>query len=327
MVTLTDIQNAHVRIAPYIRRTPLLRVSALDAICGCQVYLKPESLQTTGSFKLRGATNKLLSLNAEERARGIIAASSGNHGQGVAYAAQQLGIDAIIVMPHDAPPAKMEGVRSYGAKIEIYSGNLGSERDALMAKLAEEQGRVPVHPFSDPLIVAGQGTAALEVLADEPEVDFLIAPIGGGGLIGGLATAAKGLKPNLHLVGIEPAAAARYQASRAKGEATGINLGFTIADGTRTDQASAHNFPLIEQFVDDLYSITDDYIKQALYLYARYAKLVAEPSGALTLAAMLSGQIACKPTDKVCLVISGGNLDVDNYGVWLEEGKELYNVC
>ena len=325
MVTLTDIQNAHARITPYIRRTPLLRVSALDAICGCQVYIKPESLQTTGSFKLRGATNKLLSLSAEERARGIIAASSGNHGQGVAYAAQQLGIDAIIVMPHDAPPTKMAGVKSYGAQIEIFSGTLGSERDALMAKLAAEQGRVPIHPFSNPLIVAGQGTAALEALADEPELDFLISPIGGGGLISGLATAAKGLKPSLHMVGIEPTAAPRYLASRAKGEATGINLGFTIADGTRTDRASDHNFPIIEKLVDDLYNVSDDYIKQALYLYARYAKLVTEPSGALTLAALLSGQINCQPADKVCLVISGGNLDVDNYGVWLKEGQELYN--
>ena len=327
MLTLTDIQNAHARIMPYIRRTPLLRVSALDKFCDCQVYLKPENLQTTGSFKLRGATNKLLSLSEAERARGIIAASSGNHGQGVAYAAQQLGIDAIIVMPHDAPPTKMEGVKSYGAQIEVFSGSLGSERDALMAKLAEEQGRVPIHPFSDPLIVAGQGTAALEVLADEPELDFLVSPIGGGGLISGLATAAKSINLNLHMVGIEPTAAPRYQASRAEHQPASIKLEYTIADGTRTDRASDHNFPIIEKFVDDLYSVSDDYIKQALYLYARYAKLVAEPSGALTLAALLSGQINCRPTDKVCLVISGGNLDVDNYGVWLVEGQELYTDC
>ena len=323
MLSLTDIQEAQMRIAPYIRRTPLLRVPALDAFCGCQVFLKPENLQITGSFKLRGATNKLLSLNAAEKSAGIIASSSGNHAQAVAYAAQQLGIDATIVMPYDAPPVKLAGVKSYGARLEIFNGDLGSERDNHMAKLAKEQGRVPIHPFSDPLIVAGQGTAALEVLADEPELDYLVAPIGGGGLISGLATAGKQLKPELKVIGIEPLAVPRYQVSRANQQPSGVSLGSTIADGTRTDQASELNFLIIEKFVDNLYSIDDKYIQQAIYLYARYAKLVVEPSGALSLAALLSGQVTCQQQDKLCLVISGGNLDLDKHAIWVEDGRQL----
>ena len=322
MISLADIRDAHARISPYIRRTPLLRAAALDSFCGCQVYLKPENLQITGSFKLRGATNKLLSLSEEEKTRGIIAASSGNHGQAVAYAAQRLGLDAIIVMPSNAPPAKMDGVKSYGARLEIF-GTLSSEREARMAEIAAKESRTQVHPYNDPQVSAGQGTAALEALEDEPELDVFVSQIGGGGLIGGLATAAKGVSPGMRFIGCEPAAAPRYQVSRANCKPSGIELGNTIADGTRTDRAVEKNFMVIEKLVGELYSVDDKHIKQAMYLYAQKAKLVVEPSGALSLAAMLGGQIKCKPSDKVCLMISGGNLDLDKYALWLQEGSSL----
>jgi threonine dehydratase len=321
MLEINDVLAARRRIGPYIRHTPLLRLPALDKLAGFEVYVKPENLQSTGSFKLRGATNKLMSLSAEERGRGVIAASSGNHAQGVAAAAAALGVDALIVMPEDSPAIKVEGTQTLGATV-LFHGRFSSEREARMGELAAEQGRVIVHPYADELVKAGQGTAGLEIMEDEPEISAIVSPVGGGGLISGLATAAKGQKPSLIMVGVEPAAAARYSLSRQAGQALTIEAGHTIADGTRGNYASPANYPLIEARVDELVDVNDEILQAAIYAYAKLAKLVVEPSGALSLAALLSGKLSFLKGKKVCLVISGGNLDFALYTACLAAGEK-----
>ena len=292
MITYQDVQAARERIAPYIVRTPLLRVPALDEVLSCQVYLKHEGFQPMGAFKLRGAMNKALSLTPEERARGLVCASSGNHAQGVAYAAHKLGCRAVIVMPTNANPVKLAGVKKWGGQVELV-GTLSSQREARAAELVREQGMVEVHPYADPYVAAGQGTLALEILEDLPDASLVAAPIGGGGLISGVATAVKGGNPQVRTVGVEPAGAPRYTRSRAEGRPVQLDSVNTIADGTRTDHANPDNF----------------WIEKAMLLLMTQAKVIAEPSSALPVAAALSGALPVKPEDKAVFVLSGGNAD------------------
>lgn len=246
MISLFDIQQAQKRIAPYIVRTPLLRVPALDADLGCQVYLKFEGFQIMGAFKIRGAMNKALTLSPEELNRGMVCSSSGNHAQGVSYAAQRLGSKALIVMPADVNPVKRKGVESFGGQVELMDAS-SSIRQAHVEELAREQGMVNVHAYADPQVAAGQGTIGLEILEDLPDVTAVVAPIGGGGLISGIATAVKGISPCVAMVGIEPAGAARYEKSRKAGNPVCLDSTDTIADATRTDQAHPLIFPIIER--------------------------------------------------------------------------------
>ena len=308
MITLQDVQQARERIAPYIVRTPLLRIPALDQALGCQVYLKFEGFQPIGAFKIRGAMNKALSLTDEERARGLVCASSGNHAQGVACAAQRLGTKAVIVMPTNANPVKLAGVKSFGGQVEL-TGTLSSQREARAAQLVAEEGMVNVHPYADPYVAAGQGTIGLEVLEDLPQLDAIAVPIGGGGLISGVATAVKGLAPQVKTIGVEPAGAPRYSKSRAAGHPVQLDGVDTIADGTRSDHANPANFALIEQRVDDLCTAEDSFIRQAMVLLMSKAKLMVEPSGALPVAAALAGTLPVSKEDKVVFVLSGGNVD------------------
>ena len=308
MLTYNDVLAARERIAPYVLHTPLLRVPALDGALGCTVYIKPESLQKTGSFKLRGAANAILALTDGQKARGVVACSSGNHAQGVACAAQLLGIDAVIVMPENANPVKLSGTRAYGAQI-VLAGTLASERDAEASEIMERDGRVLIHPYADDFVKAGQGTMALEILDDEPEMDVIVTPVGGGGMISGVATAAKGRKPDIRVIGIEPAGAPRYRLSREAREPIALSRVDTIADGTRTDHADPGNYQIIERLVDELVSVTDDEIRAAMCLTASAAKLIAEPSSSMPVAAALAGKLPVRPEDKVCFVISGGNVD------------------
>ena len=323
MIELADVLAAQQRIAAYIKHTPLLRMAALDAMLGFEVYVKPESFQGAGSFKLRGASNKLQSLSEAERKRGVIAASSGNHAQGVAAAAAAVGVDALIVMPVDAPTVKVEGTKALGAKVVMH-GLMASERHQRMMELVKEEGRVIVHAYEDPLVMAGQGTAAVEILADEPEMAAIVAPVGGGGLICGLATAAKGLKPGISVIGVEPQGAPRYSVSRAAGQPLGIKVKSTIADGTRVDKAAPVNFSIIEARVDELVQVDDEILKAAIFCYAKLGKLVVEPSGALSMAAALSGQLRALQGKKVCLLVSGGNMNMSQYTAWLSEGAENF---
>ena len=308
MIEYRDVQAAQARIAPHIVRTPLLRVPALDEALGCQVYLKHEGFQTIGAFKLRGALNKALSLSEEELGRGLVCASSGNHAQGVAYAAHKLGAQAVIVMPTNANPVKLAGVQRWGGQVELV-GTLSSQREERAAQLVREQGMVEIHPYADPFVAAGQGTLALEVLEDLPDASLIAAPIGGGGLISGIATAVKGAAPQVRTVGVEPAGAPRYTRSRAEGRPVQLESVQTIADGTRTDHANPDNFAVIQARVDELYTVEDRWIEEAMRLLMTAAKVIAEPSSVLPVAAALCGALPVRPEDKAVFVLSGGNAD------------------
>ena len=308
MIEYRDVQAARARIAPHIVRTPLLRVPALDEALGCQVYLKHEGFQAIGAFKIRGARNKALSLSEEELGRGLVCASSGNHAQGVAYAAHKLGAQAVIVMPTNANPVKLAGVQRWGGQVELV-GTLSSQREERAAQLVREQGMVEIHPYADPFVAAGQGTLALEVLEDLPDASLIAAPIGGGGLISGIATAVKGAAPQVRTVGVEPAGAPRYTRSRAEGRPVQLESVQTIADGTRTDHANPDNFAVIQARVDELYTVEDRWIEEAMRLLMTAAKVIAEPSSVLPVAAALCGALPVRPEDKAVFVLSGGNAD------------------
>lgn len=308
MIQLQDILDARARITPYVVRTPLLRIPALDAALGCEVYLKFEGFQPIGAFKIRGAMNKALSLTKDELSRGLVCASSGNHAQGVACAAKQLGAKAIIVMPTNANPVKLQGVKAFGGEVELV-GTLSSQREARAAQLVEEEGMIEVHPYADPYVAAGQGTIGLEILEDLPQVDAVACPIGGGGLISGIATAIKGTKAEVKTIGVEPSGASRYSLSRAAGAPMALDKVDTIADGTRTDHANPDNFEMIQARVDDLCQVEDTYIRQAMVLLMKTAKLMVEPSGSLPVAAALAGKLPVAKDEKVVFVLSGGNVD------------------
>ena len=308
MIEYRDVQAARARIAPHIVRTPLLRVPALDEALGCQVYLKHEGFQAIGAFKIRGALNKALSLSEEELGRGLVCASSGNHAQGVAYAAHKLGAQAVLVMPTNANPVKLAGVQRWGGQVELV-GTLSSQREERAAQLVREQGMVEIHPYADPFVAAGQGTLALEVLEDLPDASLIAAPIGGGGLISGIATAVKGAAPQVRTVGVEPAGAPRYTRSRAEGRPVQLESVQTIADGTRTDHANPDNFAVIQARVDELYTVEDRWIEEAMRLLMTAAKVIAEPSSVLPVAAALCGALPVRPEDKAVFVLSGGNAD------------------
>ena len=308
MIEYRDVQAAQARIASHIIRTPLLRVPALDEALGCQVYLKHEGFQAIGAFKIRGALNKALSLSEEELGRGLVCASSGNHAQGVAYAAHKLGAQAVIVMPTNANPVKLAGVQRWGGQVELV-GTLSSQREERAAQLVREQGMVEIHPYADPFVAAGQGTLALEVLEDLPDASLIAAPIGGGGLISGIATAVKGAAPQVRTVGVEPAGAPRYTRSRAEGRPVQLESVQTIADGTRTDHANPDNFAVIQARVDELYTVEDRWIEEAMRLLMTAAKVIAEPSSVLPVAAALCGALPVRPEDKAGFVLSGGNAD------------------
>ena len=308
MISLQDVQAAQARISPYIVRTPLLRIPALDEALGCEVYLKFEGYQVMGAFKIRGAMNKALSLTPEELAKGLVCASSGNHAQGVACAAQRLGTKSVIVMPTTAPAVKVDGVKSFGGEIELV-GTLSSQREARANELAEKEGMVNIHPYADPYVAAGQGTMGLEILEDLPTVDAVAVPIGGGGMISGVATAVKGLAPQVKTIGVEPTGAPRYSVSRAAGKPMELEKVDTIADGTRTDHANPDNFEMIQARVDEICTVEDEFIRKAMYLLMTRAKITVEPSGALPVAAALAGKLPVEKGAKVAFVLSGGNVD------------------
>jgi threonine dehydratase len=276
-----------------------------------KLYLKPENLQPIGAFKLRGAYNKIASLSPEERSRGVITYSSGNHGQGVAYAARALGIKAVIVMPNNAPAIKREATASMGAEIVMVGpGSLDRQRKA--EELAERHGYIIVPPFNDEKIIAGQGTMGLEILEDLPEVETVLVPVGGGGMLSGVATAVKLSKPSVKVVGVEPELAADAQASLRAGrivQSTAEQTSHTIADGLRTQSIGAINFEHIRQYVDDIVTVSEDEIRQATRWLAMNPKTVAEPSGAVAVAGFLFRQNQLPKTTMNVAIISGGNID------------------
>ena len=276
-----------------------------------QLYLKPENQQPIGSFKLRGAYNKVASLPEESRQRGVITYSSGNHAQGVAYAARALGLKAVIVMPGNAPTVKREATLALGAEI-ILVGPSSSERQIKAEELAAQYGYVIVPPYNDAMIIAGQGTMGLEILEDLPEVETVIAPVGGGGMLSGIATAIKLSKPSVKVIGAEPELAADAQASLRSGkivESPAEQVTRTLADGLRTQSIGPLNFEHIRKYVDDIVTVSEDEIRKAIKLLASDPKTLAEPSGAVAAAAFLFHQGELPKTKINVAVISGGNIE------------------
>ncbi len=309
-VSFNDIKEAAERLKGRVRHTPLLRADKLDALQDTEVYLKPECLQLTGSFKIRGATNKILSLTDEERKKGIIASSSGNHAQGVAYAAKMLGIKAVLVLPENAPQSKIEGTKALGAEV-ILHGFDSIQRYKKLYEIQDEKGYTLVHSYNDPQLIAGQGTSGLELIQDKPDLDTVVVPLGGGGLLAGVALAVKATNPNTRIIGVEPDTIPRYSESRKAGHPVEVPMGATLADGLMITKTGEHNYPLIDQYVDEIVTASDEFITKALNEIVFKGKVLVEPSAAIGLAAAMQGQISFKPKERVCFFLSGGNIDPD----------------
>ena len=307
-VTYDDIAAAHARIRPHAKRTPVLTSSTIDSLTGASVFLKCENLQRMGAFKFRGAYNALAQLSAEAGRRGVIAFSSGNHAQAVALAGRMLGIRATILMPEDASRVKLEATRGYGAEVLTYDAKRDSRED-LARSIAAERGLTVIPPFDHPHVIAGQGTAAKELIEDAGPLDALLVPCGGGGLISGCAIAARGLLPDCRVIGVEPDAgddATRSFRSRTLQTVTNPD---TIADGARTASLGKITFPLVLQYVSDMLTVTDGQLLSAMFLLWERVKIVVEPTGALGACALIEHKLPAKGL-RVGVILSGGNVDL-----------------
>jgi threonine dehydratase len=306
-VRLEDVRAAAQRISGVVLRTPLVEAPSIPGLPPTGVYLKLESLQRIGAFKLRGATNRILSLSPEEAARGVVAASAGNHAQGVAYAARYRGSPATIVMPHGASPSKVSATRALGARVVFHGGGF-EEADEEALRLSRDEGLTYVHPFNDPEVMAGQGTVALEILEDLPKTRRIIAGVGGGGLLAGITVAAKEMDPGVEIVGVQPTGSDTLQASLEQGRVVIGGPPDTFADGLATRRIGDRPFRIFEHFGIKAVSVDDRALARAVFLLLEHAKLVTEPSGAAPLAAVLEHPELLQNGPTV-LVLSGGNLD------------------
>jgi threo-3-hydroxy-L-aspartate ammonia-lyase len=293
-------------------RTPVLTSSTLDGEVGARVFLKSETFQRMGAFKFRGAYNAVSSLSARERERGVCAVSSGNHAQAVTLAARLCGTRAVILMPSDAPALKRAATDGYGAEVVEYE-RYGEDREDLVHQLADERGMVLVHPFDNPLVMAGQGTVALELLGDVEALDVLLVPVGGGGLIAGCATVCAALSPQTRVIGVEPEAGDDVARSLASGERVRISVGRTIADGQQAATPGELTWPIIKALVADAVTVSDAEIVAAMRFLFERMKLVVEPSGACAFAALLAGRLDAQG-QRVGVVLSGGNVGADAFG-------------
>jgi threonine dehydratase len=307
-LTLADIRAAHARIADKIHRTPMLTSATLDALCGGQLFFKCENFQKIGAFKARGAANAVFSLTDAEAARGVATHSSGNHAAALARAARLRGIPAHIVMPSNAPKAKVESVRRNGGMI-IFCEPTVAAREAACAQVIAETGARLVHPYNDYAVMAGQGTATLELLEQAPNLDLIIVPVGGGGLLSGTAVAAKGAKPGIRVIAAEPAAADDAARSFAAGHIIPLDKTTTIADGLRTS-LGARNFPLIQQNVDAIVTVSEESIVAAMRRIWEVLKIIIEPSCAVPYAAIMEKKIDVTG-QRVGIILTGGNVDLD----------------
>jgi len=318
MLTLQQIRAAQETIYHAVDVTPCKYSGFLSRLTGAPIYLKLENLQKTGSFKIRGAVNKLSSLTPEERHRGVIAASAGNHAQGVASAAQQLGIQATILMPEATPITKVEATTFAGAEV-ILQGETFDDAMRAARSLAAERGLTMIHPFDDPAVIAGQGTIGLEMLQQLPELGTVVVPVGGGGLISGIAVALKALRPTLRVIGVEAEQAASAVLSRQTGQVMELAAIKTIADGIAVKRVGDLTFPLMEQYVDELVTVSDEDLAAAILICMERIRVVVEAAGAASVAALLSQKVKL---DGVCtgVVVSGGNIDVQLVAKIIEKG-------
>ena len=308
-VTLDHIYAARERIAPFVARTPLLGCASLGHITGTDLTLKAENLQRTGSFKVRGALNAVLGLSPEQRARGIVTLSAGNHGAGLAYAAAMVGARCVVFMPAHANPAKVAAILGYGAEARF-----APTMETVFATMEAhrlEHGLHFVHPFGDPAVVAGQGTVGLEIVEDLPDVEAVVVPTGGGGLLAGIAIAVKGLRPQARVVGVEPVGAAAVSRSLAAGHPVTLDKIDTVADGLAAPFAAPVTQAIVERLVDGMVLVTDDEVLAAMRLVLERVKLLVEPAGAAAVAALLAGHAGVAPGARAVAVLSGGNVDAE----------------
>jgi threonine dehydratase len=305
--TLADVRAAHDRIRPFVHRTPVPTCSAINGLVRARVFFKCENFQKVGAFKIRGATNAVQSLSDQAAARGVVTHSSGNHAAALALAAHRRGIPAYIVMPNNAPPNKRDAVAGYGGKITFCEPTQAA-REAACAELVVSTGATLVHPYDDEAVIAGQGTAALELLEDVPDLDAILAPVGGGGLLSGTLIAAKGVRPDIRVIGCEPALADDAAASLREGRIVPARPPVTIADGLRTSLGQK-TFPIIRELVELIALAEESEILSALRLMLERMKVVVEPSSAVPLAALLNRPLGLTGK-RVGIIVSGGNLDV-----------------
>lgn len=313
-VTSGDVLAARERIAPWVRRTPVLTSRTVDERLGCSVFFKCEIFQRTGSFKARGAFSRLTQLTPEERARGVVAFSSGNHGQAVAFAARELGIRATVIMPNDAPALKLAATRGYGARIVLYDRVGGEDRVAIARRIAEEEGPVVVPSFDDDGVIAGQGTLGFELLEDVPDLDVILTPVGGGGLLSGVSLAAKSLRPEIRTYGVEPETGNDVQLSFERGELVTIPIPKTIADAIQTTSPAQRTLDILRALAAGILTVSDAELRNAMALAASRMKIVVEPGGAAGLAALLHGKVPDTAGRRVGVVLSGGNVDLARFG-------------
>jgi len=316
-LTLDHIKEAAERIAPYTEETPLLRMKSLDPFLGCEVYLKMESMQKTNAFKIRGAMNKILQLPESVLEKGIITTSSGNHGRAVAFAAKQLGINATVVVPESGSKFKADAIEALGAELIRCDVR---ERFEVTEALAEKYDYTYIPPFDDYGVMAGQGTVGLEITSQNNALDHVIMPASGGGLLASSSTAIKLTAPVMRVYGAEPANLPRYTESLARGEVTAVTRRETVADALVTSQPGERNFPIVEEYVDKMMTVSEEFILKGMKLLMMEGKIIAEPSSAITAGALLEGSLDVSPEDKVCLVISGGNVGLD----FLEKLKNIH---
>jgi len=309
MLNFEQILEARRRVGPFVRRTPVVTSRAFDERAGCRVFFKCENLQRTGAFKIRGATNRLRSLADDERRRGVTAFSSGNHAQAVALAARESGARAVIVMPTDAPRAKLAATRGYGAEVVFYDRQR-DDRERVARELAEREGLVVVPPYDDPYVMAGQGTCGLELFEDVPDLDALLTPCGGGGLFAGASTAAKRLRPAVRCFPVESELSDDTRQSFVRGERVHIAPPPTIADGMRTQTPGELTFPVVQRNAEDVLTVSEDEIKETVRFILFRMKLLVEPTGAVAAAAALFGKLP-EGVRRAGVVLSGGNVDAD----------------
>ena len=316
MLTLKEFKEARGVLSGVIRNTSLVYSPAFSKATGNQIYIKPENMQVTGAYKIRGAYYKISTLSDEEKARGLVTASAGNHAQGVAYAAQAAGVSATIVMPTTTPLVKVNNTKDYGAKVVLH-GETFDDAAELAAKLSEEEGLTYVHPFNDPAIATGQGTISYEIFQDLPDVDVILVPIGGGGLATGVSTLAKLLNPNVTVIGVEPSGAASMKASLEAGHVVTLDRVETIADGVAVKTPGDQIFPYIQKNIDDIITIPDDELVDAFLDMMEKHKMIVENAGLLPIAAL--SHLKCRGKN-VVPVLSGGNMDVITVASLVQHG-------
>jgi threonine dehydratase len=309
-ITPGEFQEAMQRVRPHTKHTPLLTSRILSERTGFDIRLKAEMFQRVGSYKIRGPLNKFAYLTAEQKDRGVVCSSAGNHAQGVALAAAIYGIKAVVVMAENATPSKIEATKAYGADVVLH-GSIWDEANERCKQLVEERGLTYIHPFDDPQLIAGQGTLGMEIHQDFPEADVVVVPIGGGGLISGVSMALKGLNPRVKIVGVESSGAPAMKLSVEQGRLVTLDKVDCIIDGLKVKRVGEHTFEAVQHYVDDLVALPDADIFDAMIWIMHHCKLVVEGAAAAPVAALLHGLIKAPPGSKVVCVLSGGNVNLD----------------